>query len=131
MVDKKIGASIIISVAIIAGALFLAGGSSRQDAGVQAQQATIVDGKQIVDITARGGYSPRLVKAKAGVPTTIRVTTKDTYDCSVSLVIPKLSYKKFLGPTGTEEIAISPDQAKGTYNGLCSMGMYSFKVVFE
>lgn len=94
--------------------------------------ATIdASGKQIVDITARGGYSPRLVQAQAGRETVIRVTTKDTYDCSVSLVIPKLDYRKFLSSTGVEEIPVSAQQAQGTINGICSMGMYSFKIVFK
>ena len=93
--------------------------------------ATIVDGKQIIDITAKGGYSPRRVTAKAGIPTILRVSTNGTFDCSASLVIPKLSYQKFLQPSGTEEIAIAPEQAQGTLQGLCAMGMYNFQITFE
>lgn len=93
--------------------------------------ASLVDGKQTIDLTARGGYTPRVVVAKAGVPTILRVTTKGTFDCSASLVIPKLSYQKFLPSTGTEEIAISADQAQGTLQGTCAMGMYNFQIRFQ
>ncbi len=93
--------------------------------------ATIVDGTQIIDITARGGYSPRVVKATAGIPTILRVTTSGTFDCSASVVIPKLSYQKFLQPSGTEEIQISAEEATGTLQGLCSMGMYNFRIEFK
>jgi Cu+-exporting ATPase len=93
--------------------------------------ATITNGKQIIDISAKGGYSPRKVVAKAGIPTILRVSTKGTFDCSASLVIPKLSYQKFLQPSGTEDIIITPEQAQGTLQGLCSMGMYNFQVVFQ
>jgi plastocyanin domain-containing protein len=93
--------------------------------------AIMVDGKQIIDITARGGYSPRIVLAKAGVPTVLRVTTSGTFDCSASVVIPQLSYQKFLRPSGTEEIAIPAEQAQGTLQGLCSMGMYNFQIKFQ
>ena len=127
--DKKIGLAIILAGLIIGGAILYRGGSA-DTAG--AAQATIdASGQQLVDITARGGYSPRLVTAKAGVPTILRVRTADTYDCSVSLAIPKLNYRKFLSASGTEEIVIPADKATGTLNGLCGMGMYSFKIVFQ
>lgn len=93
--------------------------------------AVIVDGKQFIDITAKGGYSPNVITAKAGMPTVLRVATNGTFDCSASVVIPKLSYQKFLPPSGTENIVISAEQATGTLNGLCSMGMYSFQIKFE
>lgn len=102
----------------------------RQDSGT-APAATIVDGTQFVDITAKGGYSPRVVTAKAGIPTVLRVTTNGTFDCSSSVVIPKLSYQKFLKPSGTEDIVIPADQAQGTLQGLCAMGMYNFQIKFQ
>jgi len=104
--------------------------SENNDGGVP-PVATITDGTQIIDISAKGGYSPRVVIAKAGVPTVLRVATSGTFDCSASLVIPKLSYQKFLKPSGTEDIAISAEQAQGTLQGTCAMGMYSFQIKFE
>ncbi len=125
--SKAIVLSIGVSFLIIVGAIWLASGSSIKETGV----ATIENGVQIIDIAAKGGYSPRVITAKAGVPTTLRVKTRGTFDCSASLVIPKLSYQKFLTPSGTEEIAITAEQAQGTMQGLCSMGMYNFQIRFE
>lgn len=125
--NKAIILSVGISFLIIVGAFWLAGSSSTAETGV----ATIENGVQIVDIAAKGGYSPRVITAKAGVPTVIRVETSGTFDCSASLVIPKLSYQKFLSPSGVEEIGVSPEQAQGTMQGLCSMGMYSFQIRFQ
>ncbi len=96
-----------------------------------APTAIVIDGKQIIDISAKGGYVPRVVLAKAGIPTVLRVTTNGTFDCSASVVIQKLSYQKFLQPSGTEEIPITADQATGTLQGLCAMGMYNFQVKFQ
>lgn len=96
-----------------------------------APTAVVVDGTQIIDITAKGGYSPREVVAKAGIPTVLRVATKNTFDCSASIVIPKLSYQKFLEPTAVTEINIPAEQAQGTLKGLCSMGMYNFQIKFQ
>lgn len=127
--EKNIGFSILVSTILIATALVFVG--SRKTPTETAPLALQEGERQIVDITARGGYSPRLVEAQAGKETLLRVTTKDTYDCSISLVIPKLKYDKFLSSTGVEEIIIPAEKATGTLNGLCSMGMYSFKVVFK
>ena len=132
--NKNVTVGIVVGILVISGSFFYNGkGGVPAKTPLPAVTAVIdpITGKQIIDITAHGGYSPKVVGAKAGIPTIIRVTTKDTYDCSVSLVIPKLSYRKFLDSNGTEEINISADQAKGTLNGLCSMGMYSFKVMFQ
>ncbi len=92
---------------------------------------SVVDGVQIIDISAKGGYSPREVVAAAGMPTILRVRTSGTFDCSASLVIPDLSYQKFLQASGTEDIPISAEQAQGTLQGLCSMGMYGFQIKFQ
>jgi len=124
---KPILISIVVSVLLIGGAFWLATQSGTAASGT----ATIVDGIQYVDISAKGGYSPRVVTATAGLPTVLRVQTSGTFDCSASLVIPKLSYQKFLQPSGTEEISIPSEQAQGTMQGLCSMGMYNFQIRFQ
>lgn len=124
--------ALVISATLIGWSVWFVSG--RQDQGSEqavVPTATIVDGVQIIDITAKGGYSPRIVNAKAGIPTILRVSTSGTFDCSSSIVIPKLSYQKFLKPSGTEEIKISAEEATGTLQGLCSMGMYNFQIRFE
>lgn len=124
--------ALVVSATLIGWSVWFV--SARQDQGTDpavAPTATIVDGKQIIDITAKGGYSPRVVNAKAGIPTVLRVNTSGTFDCSSSLVIPKLSYQKFLPPSGVEEIVISAEKAQGTLQGLCSMGMYNFQIRFQ
>lgn len=131
--SKQIFISLVICGLLIVGAVWL---TSRQSPDTNIPNpgtpaASVVDGKQIIDISAKGGYSPRMITAKAGVPTVLRVITRGTFDCSASLVIPKLSYQKFLQPSGTEEINISAEQAQGTVQGLCAMGMYNFRIVFQ
>jgi uncharacterized protein len=87
--------------------------------------------QQIIAITAKGGFSPSNTVAKAGMPTTLKITTNGTFDCSSSLVIPSLNYEKLLPTTGLTEVEI-PAQEKGkTINGMCSMGMYNFSLKFE
>ncbi|MDO8552282.1 MAG: cupredoxin domain-containing protein [bacterium] len=126
--NKSILVSICVSLLLIFGAVWFAGRQSGPDSS---SVVSIVGGRQLIDISAKGGYSPRVVVAKAGMPTLLRVSTRGTFDCSASLVIPKLRYQKFLSSTGTEEIPISPEQAQGTMQGLCSMGMYNFRITFQ
>jgi plastocyanin domain-containing protein len=123
-------ASLVVSAVFIGWAFWFVSALPGEDAAAP-PSAVIIDGEQFVDISAKGGYSPRVVVAKAGVPTILRVATSGTFDCSASLVIPKLSYQKFLNPSGTEDIAISAEEAQGTLQGLCSMGMYGFQIRFE
>mgnify|MGYP001619339993 FL=1 len=89
------------------------------------------DGKQIVEVMAKGGYLPRISLAKADTPTILKVNTKGTFDCSASLTIPRLNYYALLPPSDVTEIEIPPQKAGTTIQGLCSMGMYSFQIKFS
>jgi plastocyanin domain-containing protein len=131
--NKPIFISLSLCALLIGGAfLFASSGSDDSKQGnAAAPTSSIVDGTQFIDIRAKGGYSPRFVTANAGMPTVIRITTNGTFDCSASLVIPKVSYQKFLQPSGTEEIALTAEQAQGTLQGLCAMGMYNFQIKFQ
>lgn len=121
----------MISISLMTSVLWFVSGKTGTDGNLGDTSAvSIVAGRQMIDILAKGGYSPRVIAAKSGLPSVLRVKTSGTFDCSASLVIPKLSYQKFLRPSGIEEIAISPEQAQGALTGLCAMGMYSFRVNF-
>lgn len=128
--DIKLLAALAVSFVLIGWAFWIASPKSGADA-LSAVSAVVVDGTQFIDMRAKGGYAPRVITAKAGMPTILRVTTDGTFDCSASLVIPKLSYQKFLPSSGTEDIRIAAEQAQGTLQGLCSMGMYNFQINFQ
>lgn len=127
--EKKIAAGIILFTLIVAG--FIVYRPQPSNTVAPAESVIQANGTQVVSITAKGGYTPRVVRAKKGVATVLQVTTKETYDCSISLVIPSLKFREYLPPTGVKEITIPAEKAEGTINGLCSMGMYSFKIVFD
>ncbi len=91
---------------------------------------TIVDGKQIIDLTARGGYSPQKSIAKADIPTTLRFITNGNYDCSSSVRIPSMNVSKTLELSGITEIDLG-NPKEGILRGSCSMGMYPFEINFQ
>lgn len=91
---------------------------------------SIKDGKQVIEILAKGGYSPKKSIAKAGVPTVIKFKTNGTYDCSSAVNLPSLKISKNLPGTGETEVEIG-SQEVGKLAGTCSMGMYFFEVEFQ
>lgn len=95
-----------------------------------ATNVSMANGEQIIEISAKGGYSPRATVAKAGVPTIIRVKTNATFDCSSSLRIPAINYSQVLPATGTTDITLPAQAAGSTLKALCSMGMYNFSINF-
>ncbi len=122
-----LGAAIIIGGAIV---LTSRGGPTTAEAIAPANNVTIVDGKQIITIQVKGGYTPKKSTAKLGVPTILRFTTNGTFDCTSGVRIPSMGISKTLPSTGTTDIDRgSPTVA--TLQGVCSMGMYPFEVDFQ
>lgn len=122
--------SIIIAIVLIGGAFMLANNNGGTDSTANANNVSIVDGKQIIEITARGGYKPRNSVAKAGIPTIIRFETSGTFDCSSSVRIPSLNIFKSLPQSGSTDIDVGT-QLVGKLVGSCGMGMYPFSVEFK
>ncbi len=129
MTIKIIALSIIIISVVISGFILLSGGSS-QNNNQQANNVSMVDGKQIITINAKGGYSPKMMTAKAGIPTVIKMNTNGTFDCSSALRIPSLNYQTNLPPSGETLIDVPPQVAGTAMQGICSMGMYGFAINF-
>ena len=127
--------SIIITLALVIGIGIIFIGSSKPKAGTDqagsVNNIEIKNGVQYITIDARGGYSPRVSTAKAGIPTKLIVKTNDTYDCSASLVIRSIGYQKILPQTGETEIDIGTPKAGQPLQGTCGMGMYNFAINFN
>lgn len=127
-------ASIIITIgfAIGLGIMFL--GQPQSDANLtdnttEKQNIEIKDNVQYITIDAKGGYSPRLTTAKAGLPTKLIMRTNGTFDCSLALVIRSIDYQEMLEPKGEEIIDLGTPPSS-TLQGMCSMGMYNFSIKF-
>lgn len=124
---------IFLSIGLI---LFSIGGMVYllRNAGAPSQGAsvsTVVDGKQMIEVRAKGGYEPRVISAKANMPTVLRVNTQGTFDCSAALSIPRLGYRANLPPSGATDIEVPPQAAGTSLQGVCAMGMYHFAVNFQ
>ena len=110
----------------------LSGGKdSSNDTQQAANNVSIVDGKQIITINAKGSYSPKITTAKADMPTAIKMTTQGTLDCTSALTIPSIGYRGNLPPSGEILIDVPPQKAGTKLQGICAMGMYNFAVNFN
>ena len=127
--------SIIITLALVIGIgiVFLGGSKSKNSIATsqETQNIEIKDGIQYITINAKGGYSPKISTAKAGIPTKLIVKTNGTYDCSAALVIRSVGFQKILDQTGEEVIDLGTPKAGQPLQGLCSMGMYNFAINFN
>lgn len=131
--NKVITISVIFTVLAIGGiVMLLRNGDTDAPIATGGQtNVTVVDGKQIIQINAKGGYAPRVTTAKANMPTVINVRTNGTFDCSTALTVPAVGFRSMLPSSGVTPIEIPPQQAGATVKGVCSMGMYNFAVNFN
>jgi plastocyanin domain-containing protein len=121
---------IVIGAFLFGGYIIMNLSSPESDAPVVEEgtsNVTVVDGTQIISIRAKGGYSPKLTDAKAGIPTVLRVSTNGTFDCSSALRIPSLRVSQTLPMNGTTDIPLGTLES-GILQGNCSMGMYPFQI---
>jgi plastocyanin domain-containing protein len=122
--------SIILALVLI---FFAINYSSKNNSGNKVEEpinnVSIVDGKQIIEIKAKGGYTPRKNIAKAGIPTIIRFNTKATFDCSSAVYVPSKKISVNLPATGSTDLDIGV-MGEGVLEVTCGMGMYSFAIDF-
>jgi plastocyanin domain-containing protein len=125
----KIIFGLIATVAVVFfGYLLLQmGGATPQDRPAAVNNVSVVDGKQIVEISAKAGYTPRVSQVKAGLPTVLRVDTQGTFDCSSQIRVPSLDISRSLPPSGVTDIALGTLEL-GVLQGTCGMGMYPFEL---
>lgn len=125
---KSIVISIIIAVVLIGGAIYFSQGKDSVIPNYESN-VSVVDGKQIIEISAKGGYQPRRSVAKAGIPTILRMNTKGTFDCSLFMRIPSMGISQSLPQSGVTDIDLGIQQVS-VLKGTCGMGMYPFEIEF-
>ncbi len=131
---KTIITFVLLSILVIVGTIISIQGDNptpNSNSNETLSNITTAEGKQIINIKAKGGYSPKITEGKAETPTIIRLATQGTFDCSASLTIPSLNIRKNLSPTGNTDIEIPPQKAGTKLLGICSMGMYNFAINFN
>ncbi|OHB24302.1 MAG: hypothetical protein A2542_01255 [Parcubacteria group bacterium RIFOXYD2_FULL_52_8] len=123
------------SLAIIGGALLIAGAmvvlQTNNNSSTASRENVLLEGnRQLVLITAAGGYTPQITEAQANTATTLRVKTIGSLDCALAIAIPRIGYRKNLPLQGETDIELGSYEKGDTLTGTCAMGMYSFQIRF-
>ena len=86
-------------------------------------------GPQRVRIEVKGGYSPSVVRVRAGQPVKLEFYRDETSSCTEEVVLPDFGIRTYLPAHQTTSIRITP--AAGSYEFACGMGMVRGKIVAE
>jgi plastocyanin domain-containing protein len=118
--------SVVISLPAIGFIVWWFFGKRRDDV----RMADEVNGVQQVEITVDGGYQPRVIQLKAGLPAKLSFIRRDPSTCLEEIVMPDFGISKSL-PVGQKTvIEISPNKP-GNYKYTCGMQMFSGQVVVK
>jgi len=126
---KSIILAIIVVLVLLGGVLLFAPKNKKVD-NIPVNNVTIIDGKQIIELRAKGGYFPEKSIAKAGIPTILRLDASGTFDCSSIVRIQSMNISKILPNLGATDIEIGSPKL-GILQGTCGMGMYPFEIDFQ
>ena len=118
----------IVIILLIGLGMWIGSNSSSNTSNTSSQRD---DGKQVINIMAKGGYKPTSINAKADTDSVLRITTNKSYDCSSEIIIRAINYTKVLPPTGVTEVNIPAQKSGSSITGVCSMGMYQFNIKFS
>lgn len=99
--------------------------------GIAVQSGIGADGTQNLAVLAKGGYFPLTIRARAGIPTVLRIYTNKTYDCGRAFYLPDLKKQAVLPVKGATAFTLGSPKKGDTLFGTCGMGMYTFEIRFE
>ena len=87
-------------------------------------------GPQRARIEVKGGYSPAVVRVRAGRPVRLEFYRDETSGCTEEVVLPDFGIRMFLPPHRTTPVEFTPARA-GSYEFTCGMGMVRGRVIAE
>ena len=106
---------------------FFIAGRSEASAGRIAPSSNVAQQQMI---TVDGGYSPAVIRAKAGQPLRLVFDRRDTGSCSEEVVFPDFGIRRFL-PTGQKTVVEITAPKAGRYEFTCGMSMLRGAILAE
>jgi len=100
------------------------------DRGVVVATASTERGIQQVGIEVKGGYSPAVVRVRAGRKVRLDFRREETSGCTEEVVIPAFGVRTFLPAHQTTPVEFTP-QKPGSYEFTCGMGMVRGRIIVE
>ena len=87
-------------------------------------------GPQRARIEVKGGYSPAVVRVRAGRPVRLEFYRDEASGCTEEVVLPDFGIRTFLPPHRTTPVEFTPQRA-GSYEFTCGMGMVRGRVIAD
>ena len=113
----------LVGVAWVNWYFFVAGRGTAAVASVGA------GGLQRIRIEVKGGYSPAVIRVRAGLPVRLDFHRDETNTCTEEVVIPDFGIRSYLPAHRTTPVSFTP--AEGTYEFTCGMGMVRGTIIAE
>jgi plastocyanin domain-containing protein len=87
-------------------------------------------GPQRLRIEVHSGYSPAVVRVRAGRPVRLEFHRTDTGSCTEEVVLPDFGIRQFLEPFATTPVEFTPVRP-GSYEFMCGMGMVHGRIIAD
>jgi Cu+-exporting ATPase len=111
----------VVLVAVLARFFFRARPGATAAVTTAGQEATVV---------VLGGYQPRVVRARTGLPLRLTFDRREDGDCSARVVFPEFGVNRFLAPFASTTIELATDRP-GEFEFACGMNMIHGTLVIE
>lgn len=98
--------------------------------GETVSAAMSAHGRQVVDVTVKGGYQPAAIQVQAGQPVRLNFTRREASTCGEEVVFPDFGQRAHLPENQTIALEVVPDKP-GEYEFTCGMNMYRGKLVAQ
>jgi len=86
-------------------------------------------GAQRVRIEVKGGYTPAVIRVRAGSPVRLDFHRDETNPCTEEVVVPAFGIRTFLPAHRTTSVSFTPGEGK--FEFACGMGMVRGTIVAE
>jgi plastocyanin domain-containing protein len=97
--------------------------------GASATASVGAGGVQRIRIEVKGGYSPAVIRVRAGAPVRLDFHRDETNSCTEEVVLPDFGIRSYLPAHQTTPVSFTP--AEGTYEFTCGMGMVRGTIIAE
>ena len=88
------------------------------------------DGVQRLRVVVKGGYTPSVVRVRAGRPVRLDFFRDETNGCTEEVLFPDFHIRTFLPAHQTTAVEFTPAEP-GTHEFTCGMGMVRGRLIVE
>lgn len=97
--------------------------------GTAMAATAVAGGVQRIRVEVKGGYTPAVIRVRAGAPVRLDFHRDETNPCTEEVVIPDFGIRTYLPAHRTTPVSFTP--TAGTYEFTCGMGMVRGTIIAE